>query len=139
MHVLQTVSSTEVLFSGITYCVNELSKGLSDLEKNVEILSLSSTPKSWVSSQNEYKFRNDFLNIPFLNKSGYSSDMKNYIVASSSNIVHTHGLWMFPNIYRNPSAKFRNFSSWNACQKCTEIFTNKKESFLFIVSKKSFS
>jgi glycosyltransferase involved in cell wall biosynthesis len=106
MHVLQTVSSTEVLFSGITYCVNELSKGLINLEQNVEILSLSSTPKSWVSSQNEYKFRNNFLNIPFLNKSGYSSDMKNYIAASNSNIVHTHGLWMFPNIYRTSNAKF---------------------------------
>ena len=106
MHVLQTVSSTEVLFSGITYCVNELSKGLINLEQNVEILSLSSTPKSWVSSQNEYKFRNDFLKIPLLHKSGYSSDMKKYILASNSNIVHTHGLWMFPNIYRSTNAKF---------------------------------
>ena len=60
MHILHTVSSTELLFSGITYCVNELSEGLSSLGQNVEILSLSSTPKSWVSSKNEYKFRNDF-------------------------------------------------------------------------------
>ena len=106
MKIIETVSSTEILYSGITYCVNELSQGLSVLGQNVEILSLSSISKNWVSSKNEYKFRNDFLKIPLLYKSGYSSDMKKYILASNSNIVHTHGLWMFPNIYRNTNAKF---------------------------------
>ena len=46
MHILQTVSSTDILFSGVTYCVNELSQGLSILGQNVEILSLSSTQKA---------------------------------------------------------------------------------------------
>ena len=72
MKIIETVSSTEILYSGVTHCVNQLSQGLSILGQNVEILSLSSIPKSWVSSKNEYKFRNDFLEIPLLHKSGYS-------------------------------------------------------------------
>lgn len=137
MHVLQTVSSTEILFSGITYCVNELSKGLINLEQNVEILSLSSTPKSWVSSQNEYKFRNNFLNIPFLNKSGYSSDMKNYIAASNSNIVHTHGLWMFPNIYRSTNAKFIISPHGMLAQNALKFSPIKKKIFYSLFQKKA--
>ncbi len=137
MHVLQTVSSTEVLFSGITYCVNELSKGLVNLEQNVQILSLSSTPNSWVSSQNEYKFRNNFLNIPFLNKSGYSSDMKNYILDSSSNIVHTHGLWMFPNIYRNTNAKFVISPHGTLAKNALKFSPIKKKIFYSLFQKKA--
>ena len=32
--------------------------------------------------------------------------MKKYILASNSDILHTHGLWMFPNFYRNPRSIF---------------------------------
>ena len=137
MHVLQTVSSTEILFSGITYCVNELSKGLSALGQNVEILSLSSTPKSWVSSKNEYKFRNNVLNIPFLHKSGYSSDMKKYILASNSNIVHTHGLWMFPNIYRTSNAKFVISPHGMLAENALKFSPIKKKFFYSLFQKKA--
>ena len=43
MHIIHTVSSTEVLFSGVTYCVNELCWGLDRLQEKVEILSLGSS------------------------------------------------------------------------------------------------
>ena len=82
------------------------SKRLSALGQNVEILSLSLSSNSWVTSLNEYKFKNDFLRILFLHKSGYSSDIKRYISDSNSDILYTHGLWMFPNICRNSSIKF---------------------------------
>ena len=137
MHILHTVSSTELLFSGITYCVNELSEGLTSLGQNVEILSLSSTPKSWVSSKNEYKFRNNFLNIPFLHKSGYSSDMKKHISDSNSDIVHTHGLWMFPNIYRNSSATFVISPHGMLAKNALKFSSKKKKIFNSLFQKKA--
>ena len=106
MHILQTVSSTEIPYSGVTYCVNELSQGLNNLGQNVEVLSLSSTRKISVVSNVEHKFRNNFLNFPFLEKIGYSSNMKEYVLSHNADILHTHGLWMLPNIYRNKRAKF---------------------------------
>ena len=137
MKIIETVSSTEILYSGITYCVNELSQGLSVLGQNVEILSLSSISKNWVSSKNEYKFRNDFLKIPLLYKSGYSSDMKKYILASNSNIVHTHGLWMFPNIYRNTNAKFVISPHGMLAQNALKFSPIKKKIFYSLFQKKA--
>ena len=106
MHIIHTVSSTEILSSGITHCVNELSWGLDKLGEHVEILSLGSPAISSNSQKIEHKFRNDFHNIPLLHKVGLSSAMKRYILASNSDILHTHGLWMFPNFYRSSNATF---------------------------------
>mgnify|MGYP001443172691 CR=1 FL=1 len=137
MHILQTVSSTEILFSGITYCVNELSQGLSTLGQNVEILSLSSTPNSWVSSKIEYKFRNNFLSVPFLHKSGYSSDMKKYISDCNSDIVHSHGLWMFPNVYRNSCATFVISPHGMLAENALKFSLKKKKIFHLFFQKKA--
>ena len=64
MYIIQTVSSTEILSSGITHCVNQLSWGLDELGEHVEILSLGSPAISSNSQKIEHKFRNDFYNIP---------------------------------------------------------------------------
>ena len=37
---------------------------------------------------------------------GFSSCMKKYILSSKFNILHTHGLWMLSNIYRNRNIDF---------------------------------
>ena len=106
MHIIHTVSSTEILSSGVTHCVNELSWGLDRLGEHIEILSLGSPEISSNSKKIEHRFKNNFHNIPHLNKIGLSSTMKRYILASNFDILHTHGLWMFPNFYRNSNAKF---------------------------------
>lgn len=106
MHIIHTVSSTENLSSGVTHCVNELSYGLKMLGQQVEILSLGSLEKPSYKNISEYKFENNFSKIPILRNIGFSSCMKKYILSSKSNIIHTHGLWRFPNIYRNNNAVF---------------------------------
>ncbi len=106
MHIIHTVSSNEILSSGVTYCVNELAYGLHKAGDKVEILSLGSGTFSMNDDKFDYKFKKDFSYVPFINKVGVSSTMKKYITSSSSDILHTHGLWMFPNIYRNSNAKF---------------------------------
>ena len=82
-----------------------------------------------------------FLKIPILYKVGYSSDMKKYISGSNSNIIHTHGLWMLANIYRNSSATFV-ISPHMVClqKKCFENFHPKKKEkcLISLFQKKSF-
>ncbi len=106
MHIIHTVSSTEILSSGVTHCVNELSWGLSKIGEEVEILSLGSSKLSNKNKVLERKFKSNFKNFPLLSKTGLSSDMKKYILAINSDILHTHGLWMFPNFYRNNHSTF---------------------------------
>ena len=106
MHIIHTVSSTENLSSGVTHCVNELSYGLKMLGQRVEVLSLGNSEKPPEKNITEYKFEQNFSNVPVLNKMGFSSCMKKYILSSKFNILHTHGLWMFPNIYRNNNIDF---------------------------------
>lgn len=106
MRIIHTVSSTEVLFSGITYCVNELCWGLDKLQGKVELLSIGSSEIQNKSKKIEYKFTGNFNYIPLLKKAGMSFEMKKYILENKSDILHTHGLWMFPNCYRNPQTNF---------------------------------
>ena len=71
MHIIQTISSTEILSSGVTHCVNELSWGLNKLGEKVEILSLGSRNFRKNSKKFEHKFESDFSNIPYCIKLAY--------------------------------------------------------------------
>ena len=131
MHIIHTVSSTEVLSSGITHCVNELSLGLSRLGERVEIISLGSDHYTNNLKKFELKFKNDLGNIPFLQKAGFSSAMKKYILASKSDILHTHGLWMFPNFYRNSHSIFVISPHGMLSKEALKFSSRKKEVFDF--------
>ena len=139
MHIIHTVSSTEILFSGITYCVKELSQGLRKQGENVEVLSLGLPEKSNYIRKNEYKFKNDFCNIPLLNRAGISSTMKKYILASKPDILHTHGLWMFPNFYRNSSSKFIISPHGMLAERALKFSSKKKKIFDYLFQKSAFA
>ena len=53
----------------------------------------------------ERKFKSNFKGT-LLRKTGLSSAMKKYILEINSDILHTHGLWMFPNFYTNNHSTF---------------------------------
>ncbi len=139
MHIIHTVSSTEILFSGITHCVNELSNGLDKLGENVEILTLGSSKTSKSIKKLEHRFKNDFSNIPFLHRVGMSSTMKRYILSSCPDILHTHGLWMFPNIYRNTHSKFVISPHGMLAEQALKFSSKKKKIFDFLFQKSAFS
>ena len=126
MRISYTVSSTEILSSGVTHCVNELSKGLKRLGVQTEILSLSNS-KFISNNRFERKFKGDFSNIPLIHKAGISHSMKKYVMSSSSDIIHTHGLWMFPNFYRNSHSKFVISPHGMLAQGALKFSTKKKK------------
>jgi len=79
MHIIHTISSTEILSSGITHCVNELSTGLDKLGEDVQVLSLGLEETYSNNKKIEQKFRNDYYDVPFLHQAGISKTMKQYI------------------------------------------------------------
>ncbi len=139
MHIIHTVSSTENLSSGITHCVNELSYGLKMLGQQVEILSLGKSEKFSEKNITEYKFEKNFSNIPLLSKIGFSNCMKKYILSSKSNIIHTHGLWMFPNIYRNKNAAFVISTHGMLAEGALKFSQKKKKIFHLLFQKSAFA
>ncbi|MDC6451809.1 glycosyltransferase, partial [Alphaproteobacteria bacterium] len=139
MHIINTISSTENLSSGITHCVNELSFGLGKLGQHVEILSLGSSGMSGSRKKNQHVFKNDFSNIPLLHKVGLSSAMKRYIMTSNANILHTHGLWMFPNCYRNPDISFIISPHGMLAEGALKFSSKKKKIFDFLFQRSAFS
>ena len=124
--------------SGITHCVNELSLGLNRLGEHVEILSLGSDHLTNNFKNFELKFHNDLGNIPLLKKAGFSSGMKKYILASNSDILHTHGLWMFPNFYRNRHCIFV-ISPHGMLSESLKFSSRKKRVFDFLFQRSAFS
>ena len=139
MHIINTISSTENLSSGITHCVNELSFGLGKLGQHVEILSLGSSGMSGSRKKNQHVFKNDFSNIPLLHKVGLSSAMKRYIMTSNANILHTHGLWMFPNCYRNSNISFIISPHGMLAEGALKFSSKKKKIFDFLFQRSAFS
>ena len=69
MHIIHTISYRNFIIR-VTHCVNELSWGLSKMEK-VEILSLGSSKLSNNSRVIERKFKSNFKNFPLLRKQVY--------------------------------------------------------------------
>ncbi len=138
MHIIHTVSSTEILFSGVTYCVNELSCGMDRLGAKVEVLSLDTSEMSRKRKKIEHKFSIDFDYIPLLRKTGISSKMKKYITDNNSDILHTHGLWMFPNCYRNPQANFVISPHGMLAPGALKFSSKKKKIFDFLFQRSAF-
>ena len=138
MHIIHTVSSTEILFSGVTYCVNELCFGLDRLGEKVEMLSLGSSEIPSKNKKLEYKFSGDFNHIPLLKKTGVSCEMKKYISDNNSDILHTHGLWMFPNCYRNPQSNFVISPHGMLAPGALKFSPRKKKIFDFLFQRSAF-
>lgn len=138
MRIIHTVSSTEILFSGVTYCVNELCLGLDRLGEKVEILSLGSSEIPSKNKKLEYKFSQDFSHFPLLKKTGASFEMKKYISDNNSEILHTHGLWMFPNCYRNPQTNFVISPHGMLAPGALKFSSRKKKIFDFLFQRSAF-
>lgn len=104
MKIAHTVSSVEHLASGITYCVTGLAQAQTRAGVRPEVYSLGQPPRDY-REYGDHRFSNDLGCIPGLRKLGLSQSMKRAIQLASPEIVHTHGLWMLPNIYRNKGAR----------------------------------
>lgn len=106
VRVLHTASSLEHRASGITYCVEALAKEQSRQGVDATIFSLGQPGEKAIDGATFRAFRADFSAIPILRSFRYSRAMAQAVAHTGPEIIHTHGLWMYPNIVRTREAKF---------------------------------
>lgn len=106
VNVVHTVSSLEHRASGVTYCVEALANAQSRQGIDVNVFSIGDSGSKSVGSATYSAFRSDFAAIPLLRSFGYSRAMAKAAECAGADIIHTHGLWLYPNILRKKSAKF---------------------------------
>lgn len=101
MKILHTVSSIASEAAGTSYTVPSLVKALVNEGHELRLLSLGESEITMEDSVYYQRFRQNFNAVPFLSRLGISFPLKSYLLsqAENSEIYHTHGLWMMPNIY----------------------------------------
>lgn len=106
MKVLHTVGSMDSQHSGVSVCVNNLTKALSDLGLQVSVFSLLEPHFSKDKGVEVLRFAPEILPNLSLRKLGQSRDLHLAVSRGGFPIVHTHGLWLGVNSYRDDAAKF---------------------------------
>lgn len=99
MHILQTVSSIEAEAAGPSYSVPQLCGALAALGNEVDLFSLGVPGRLVREGFSDRRFRRDFAGNVVLRRLGLSREMDRALQASNAKVLHTHGLWMMPNVY----------------------------------------
>ncbi|MER8867813.1 glycosyltransferase [Mesorhizobium sp. M0751] len=107
MRIVQIVGSIDAEAAGPSYSVLQLARAIARTGNQVELMSLGEPSSTVEEGVKVSKFDRDFRGLPQLKKLGLSSGMKSKLVkiAPTAEILHTHGLWMMPNVYPAQIAK----------------------------------
>lgn len=107
MRIVQIVGSIDAEAAGPSYSVLQLARAIARRGNEVELMSLGEPSSIVEEGVKVSKFNRNFRGLPRLKKLGVSSGMKNKLmkVAPTVEILHTHGLWMMPNVYPASVAK----------------------------------
>lgn len=106
MRVNQIVGSIQDEASGPSYSVPRLCKAVSDNGCEVSLYSLGDASDEYKDGVRHTTFPTDYRGIGYAERLGLSSGMKKAIASEECEIIHSHGMWMMPNIY--PSLAVRN-------------------------------
>jgi glycosyltransferase involved in cell wall biosynthesis len=104
--VSHTVSSIEDLASGPAHSVTGLARAQNEIGATVKLCSLGDPLASNSTCYEDRRFPNSVSALPLLNRLGVSGPMWKAISEGDTEIIHTHGLWMLPNIYRSKGSTF---------------------------------
>jgi glycosyltransferase involved in cell wall biosynthesis len=107
MKVVHTVSSIDNPSAGPSYTVPRLAQSLAKHGCAVELFTLGAPESAVHESVRITRCAPDQGPGSILAKLGRSRAMREAVLASKPDILHTHGLWMMPNVY--PSMAARRF------------------------------
>ncbi|QIA24725.1 MULTISPECIES: glycosyltransferase [unclassified Mesorhizobium] len=101
MKIVQIVASIEAEASGPSYSVLQLARAMEKIGREVELFSLGAPIDTSDGKFRNRKFNRDYERFGHLKKLGLSSKMRKGLVevAAGAEVLHTHGLWMMPNVY----------------------------------------
>lgn len=101
MNVYQVVSGLKKESGGPSYTVRKLCEGLAKLGVNVELNTLGDI------EEEPPGLKIVAHRHALIEKLGFSPDMKRHLLRSikSGDVIHTHGLWMMPNVYPGAVAR----------------------------------
>lgn len=111
MKICNLVPHIDEEASGPSYSVPMLCKSINELS-NFEI-KLATLKSRKVLKKKIYKNHIEFKQLNFLRKLGISFDMEYWLRnnAKKYDILHSHGMWMMPNVYTSNFAKINNILS----------------------------
>lgn len=109
--VIQVVSGLEIRHGGPSYSVPRLNASLIEAGFNSKIFADLALGDMGLPASNTIEvFVRDFGTVPFLKKLHFCAEMQRRLLDSGSrfDLVHSHGLWRFPNIYAARMARKRH-------------------------------
>lgn len=105
LRIAHTVASIENEAAGTTQCVVGMARAQKEKGSVSALFSIGGSRRR-NTLVDDRRFRNELAGVPLLNKLGHSRAMRQSIVTWGADVVHAHGLWMMPNIYRSPDSLF---------------------------------
>lgn len=100
MRMTHIVASIEREAAGISYSVKRLATAVAALGgSEVSLLSLGAPSRITHEGVLHIRAQQDLSWVPALARLGLSSEMKTTLLNSLDDVLHTHGLWMMPNVY----------------------------------------
>jgi glycosyltransferase involved in cell wall biosynthesis len=99
LSITHIAGSIEAEAAGTSYAISALAKACGNSGLEIEVLTLGPPGLTRRDGFEHHKFAIDWLNIPIIRSMQISRSMKLAFAKSSSQIVHSHGLWFMPIIY----------------------------------------
>lgn len=103
MKITHIVASIDRGF-GVSAAVSNWSEGQAVLGHDVTVMSLGQENRERRSSFIDMRYRRDFDRSRMLFKLGFSQSMRDALYAAKTDVLHSHGLWMMPNVYPSEAA-----------------------------------
>src|ERR1700709_954457 len=107
LRVVEVVTSIDQEASGPSYSVRRLSQALAEIGVSVRLMTIGN-PADGVQAPDFQDIRSgkDFPGFPLAGYLAFSGAMKRALHANAraSDIVHSHGLWLMPNLYAGRAA-----------------------------------
>jgi len=96
---VHTIASVEQEVAGPSYSVPALAAASARFGENVALYSVGTPGVEARDGFNHHRFAADLQRVPVLRAAQMSRGMLTALKKSRADIVHTHGLWLMPNVY----------------------------------------
>ena len=108
MHITQIIASIDDEAAGPSYTVPKLAQSLTERGHDISLMSLKGEEGRVEKSLSNFCFKRDFVGIRGMRRLGFSHAMQEALSGCKTEVFHTHGLWMMPNVYPAWAAKKTN-------------------------------